>query len=197
MSDQQDPFEQLLDLVVYAPLGLLLSARDLVPTLAEKGRRHLGPQATAARMVGEIAVTQGQRGVEHLVQKGRRQAGHLVGGLFPGATRPAPGGPPPTGDPGNGSAAPAPPAPRTRDRRPAPSAAPGPTGAATTAGAQAAPAPDVSELAIPGYDTLSASQVVQRLEGLTPDQLNAVRAYEQAGRARKTVLSRIAQLTGR
>ena len=184
MTDRQDPFEQLLDLVVYAPLGLLLSARDLVPTLAEKGRRHLGPQATAARMVGEMAVNQSQRGVEHLARKGRREAGQLLGDLFPDATRRPPGGPPRTTDGSNGSTAPAPPS-------------SGPAGGAVrAAGAPADPGPDVSSLAIPGYDTLSASQVVQRLAGLTPEQLDAVRAYEQAGRARKTVLSRIAQLRG-
>jgi hypothetical protein len=43
---------------------------------------------------------------------------------------------------------------------------------------------------------LSASQVVPRLEGLSADDLEAVRAYEQATRARKTVLTRISQLRG-
>ncbi len=41
---------------------------------------------------------------------------------------------------------------------------------------------DPAELAIPGYDTLSASQIVQRLPGLSPDELEAVRLYELAGR---------------
>jgi hypothetical protein len=49
-------------------------------------------------------------------------------------------------------------------------------------------------LGIPGYDSLSASQVVQRLPGLSAEELEAVRAYEQAGRGRKTVLLRVAQL---
>ena len=194
MSDQQDPFEQLLDVVVCAPLGLLLSARDLVPRLAEKGRQHLGPRATAARMVGEMAVNQGQRGVEHLVRRGRREAGHLFADRSPGPTGRAPASSAPTGETGNGSA---PPAPSSRARpaaRDVSVAAPAQIG---DAGAPATTRPDVSELAIPGYDTLSASQVVQRLEGLTPDQLEAIRSYEQARRGRKTVLNRIAQLTGR
>lgn len=186
MSDRQDPFEQLLDLVVYAPLGLVLSARDLIPTLAERGRRHLGPQATAARMVGELAVSQGQRGVEHLARKGRRQAEQLLTDLLPGGPARRPASEPPGGDGSNGSSAP-PSSP--------PVAGAGRPGEATSA--PPVPRPDASELAIPGYDTLSASQVVQRLEGLTPAELDAVRAYEQAGRARKTVLTRIAQLTGR
>ncbi len=49
-------------------------------------------------------------------------------------------------------------------------------------------------LAIPDYDSLSASQVVPRLAGLTTDELEAVRRYETAHRARRTILGRVAQL---
>ena len=53
------------------------------------------------------------------------------------------------------------------------------------------------ELAIPAYDSLAASQVVQRLDGLTGLELEAVRRYEVAHRARKTVLGKITQLQRR
>jgi hypothetical protein len=56
------------------------------------------------------------------------------------------------------------------------------------------PSPDEADLPIPGYDSLSASQVVQRLPGLSADELEAVRSYEAARRGRKTVLLRVAQL---
>ena len=56
------------------------------------------------------------------------------------------------------------------------------------------PGPSVESLAIPGYDTLSASQVVQRLGGLSADELEAVRAYEESSRKRKTILARVEQL---
>ena len=49
-------------------------------------------------------------------------------------------------------------------------------------------------LAIPDYDSLSASQVVPRLAGLTSEELEAVRRYEAAHRARRTILGRVAQL---
>jgi hypothetical protein len=188
VADEQDRFEQLLDVLVYAPLGLVLSARDLVPTLAERGRRHLGPQATAARMVGEMAVSQGQRGVEHLVRRGRTQAEQLLSDVVGRAAALAGDGDrrPPGDHVGTGTTV-APPPPS--------SGSPPPATAARAPAAQRAP--EVADLAIPGYDTLSASQVVQRLEGLTPGQLEAVRSYEEAGRARKTVLSRIAQLMAR
>ena len=193
MTDQQDPLEQLLDLLVYAPLGLALTARDIVPNLAEKGRRHFGPQATAARLVGKLATRQGQREAERLVGNARRQVEQLLGDLFP-PPRPRTDDPaPPAGDATNGSRPSTAPPPR-------PDAPGAGAGASSSAGPVAAPGPpagpDVSELAIPGYDTLSASQVVQRLEGLTPDELETVRAYEQARRGRKTVLNRISQLKG-
>jgi hypothetical protein len=67
------------------------------------------------------------------------------------------------------------------------------------------PSPDVvpsserveQALGIPDYDSLSASQVVPRLAGLSQDELEAVRAYETANRGRRTVLSKIAQLQAR
>jgi hypothetical protein len=159
MTSRDRPGEQLLDLLVYAPLGLLLEARDLVPKLAEKGRQRMGGQVTVARMIGEMAVRQGQRRAETIVNRLREQS--------------------------SGSAA-APDPPATNGHGPIP-AAPAPA---------AGPVPDAASLAIPGYDTLSASQVVPRLEGLTPAELEAVRAYEVATRGRKTVLTRIDQLRG-
>jgi len=49
-------------------------------------------------------------------------------------------------------------------------------------------------LAIPGYDSLSASQVVQRLEGLSPAELEEVRVHEATHRQRRTILHRVEQL---
>ena len=76
---------------------------------------------------------------------------------------------------------------------------------ATAAAAAEAPATAASQwsagdagpalnLAIPEYDTLSASQVVRRLDGLGPDELDAVRRHESAGRMRRTILHRVEQL---
>ena len=54
-----------------------------------------------------------------------------------------------------------------------------------------------ASLAIPDYDGLSASQVVNRLAGLSPVELENVQLYEAAHRGRKTILSKVAQLQGR
>ena len=81
--------------------------------------------------------------------------------------------------------------------RPAPAvAAPPPPAAATTEQQATAvePGPPVDELPIPSYDSLSASQVVPRLASLASDELELLRRYEAAGRARRTILNRIAQL---
>jgi hypothetical protein len=61
------------------------------------------------------------------------------------------------------------------------------------------PAPDAADAATLGaaladYDTLSASQVVRRLESLGPEELRAVQRYEAATRNRRTILNRAGQL---
>jgi hypothetical protein len=61
------------------------------------------------------------------------------------------------------------------------------------------PAPDPAdgalvEQALAGYDTLSASQVVRRLESLGPDELRAVHRHEASHRNRRTILNRTSQL---
>jgi hypothetical protein len=60
-------------------------------------------------------------------------------------------------------------------------------------------APDADDAATLGaaladYDTLSASQVVRRLDGLGPEELRAVQRYESATRHRRTILNRASQL---
>lgn len=50
-------------------------------------------------------------------------------------------------------------------------------------------------LAIDDYESLAASQVVTRLDGLTADELAAVHTFESANRARRTILGKIDQLS--
>ena len=77
-------------------------------------------------------------------------------------------------------------------------AAPAAAATQTSAPVVSSPAhgPGAAELAITDYDSLSASQVVPRLEGLSDAELASVRDYEAAHRGRKTILSKIAQLQG-
>ncbi len=178
--------EAALDLLVFAPLGLALSARDAVAGLAEKGRARVAPQLNLARSVGEMAVRQGSREAERLVrpfvEQAMSQACRVLGDRMPGWTKPVP----PAGT--------APPS-ATVITPGAPEPGAPPAGEDNLWTPEEGPEPlDSSHLAVPGYDTLSASQVIARLEGLTPEELREVAAHERAGRGRRTILNRIEQL---
>ncbi len=54
---------------------------------------------------------------------------------------------------------------------------------------------DANSLAIPGYDSLAASQVIQRLNDLSDEQLKLVEDYELSHRQRRTILAKLAQLS--
>ncbi|HVF75760.1 MAG TPA: hypothetical protein VM938_11980 [Acidimicrobiales bacterium] len=171
MTDEKGPLDQALDLFVYAPFGFALAARDELPKLVEKGRATLDPQLTMARMIGQFALTQGQKEAEKAVKQAVDMLGDVLG-------RPTP--PPlPADEPAAG---------------PAPAPAPAPRAPKAAKAATNGSGPSAEHLAIPGYDALAASQVVQRLAGLSVEELEAVRAYEEATRHRKTILTRVAQL---
>ena len=51
MNDEENLGEQLLDLLVYAPIGLLLEAKDLIPKLADRGRG----QVALTQLAGKVA----------------------------------------------------------------------------------------------------------------------------------------------
>ncbi len=157
-DEHKGPKERLLDLFVYGPAGLALTAAEEFPKLVDKGRHRVEGQLHAARLVGQFAV-----------QMGRRQVEQTVGDLV--SRREA--------EPGAGAAPPA--------SEPAP--ARGVTTALSPNGTMAS-----SALGIPGYDSLSASQVVHRLGGLLPAELEAVRQHEVAHRHRRTILNRVEQL---
>jgi hypothetical protein len=195
MSDDHDeapaksPVEHAVEVFVYAPVGLLFEGSTILPQLVEKGRS----QVTMARMMGQFAVTQGRTEAEKAAQKVGLQALDLLARLGQ-----SPNGHPPLGpEPEAAAAAPpvATPAPEVDDG-PAAGATPS-EGTSTGADADAAPVLehiDPATLAIPDYDGLSASHVVNRLAGLSAAELEAVRRYEAANRGRKTILSKVAQL---
>jgi hypothetical protein len=197
MTDERSPIEAALDLLVYAPLGLAATAAEQFPKLAAKGRAQVEGRITVARMVGQLAVAQGRKEVERRLGQGARPPA-------------SPNGVTGSGDGGSQDRPAVPttglrrvePAENVEDRWPHdpedPVAAPAGAGSSAAAGDVLghASSPDAAALAIPGYDSLSASQVVQRLAGLSRQELAAVGEYEAAHRARRTVLTRISQLQG-
>ncbi len=193
-ADPRSPLDHALDLVVFAPVGLALTAKDELPGLIEKGRQRLGSQVVLARMVGQLAAAQGQR-----VARRRPWSSQMTTAAGPDRwlcrqrwPRPGPARRRrlPMGSV-RGTATEAPGAGRHVGHcrwSTADGAEPGPPRRSTM------PAPGVDTLAIPGYDSLAASQVVQRLAGLSGPELEAVRRYELAMRGRRTILSKVAQL---
>lgn len=157
--DARKVAEAALDVFVYAPVGLALEAKELLPKLAERGRNHV----VLARLGARFAMQKAESEAEKLLAK--LQA------------------PPDEGDPVG-----APPGSPTASS-PRPNA---------THVVVAEPPPRTARasksLAIPAYDTLSASQVVPRLDALRPSELEAIKRHELAHRGRRTILSRIAQL---
>lgn len=57
--------------------------------------------------------------------------------------------------------------------------------------------PDVSSLALADYDHLSSAQIVGKLDGLTAAERRTIERYERAGRHRRTILGKLAQLEER
>jgi hypothetical protein len=187
-ADSKSPAERVLDLTVYAPLGLALAVSESFPDLVRKGRSRLGPQIGLARTVGQFAVQQGFRQFRGLVAQRPPfpfwnpfgQGNHQ--GPARAATKPSEPADNSNGRSNHSSAATTVTPPRSAPRT------------ARAPGAARDESLAAAHLAIPSYDTLSASQVVQRLAGLSREEVEAVRAYEAATRGRRTILARAEQL---
>jgi hypothetical protein len=187
MSEPKDKIEQTLEVLLYAPIGVGLYLKEMGPTFVARGRaeidrRHSQVQqrTTTAKSIGQVAVGFGvpmvRQRVGREVDSARQRAQSFLG-VIGGVS---------LSDPA--------PVVRSVPTPPEPSVDEAPITRPPTNGAS--PAGDASDtLAIPGYDALSASQVVERLAGLTPEELESVRAYESAHRNRRTILGKIDQIS--
>jgi hypothetical protein len=188
VAEERPVYETLLDYFFYAPLGAATVFVEQAPRFAEVGRERVEKRIAVAALIGKFAVAEARRRLEAAPSgQPREQA------------RPSePQARPPLVTPrGATPATPAPtavPVPVTRGHerapRPKPASRRVPSGPADSAGNVPG-----RELPIPAYDTLAASQVVERLASLTPSELETVRKHESATRRRRTVLHRIAQLS--
>ncbi len=192
MTDHKDRIAHTLEVLIYAPIGAGLYLRDMGPTFvnmfvargrAEIDRRQaqIEQRTTTARSIGQVATAFGvpmvRQRVEREVGTARQRAQTLLGSIA-------------GSDPVNG-------APAARPEQSAPAPAPKSTKApaATARPADANGSGADSDLPIPGYNSLSASQVVERLAGLSAGELEAVRAYEATNRKRRTILGKIDQIS--
>lgn len=175
MDDDQLPVERLLELAVFAPIGLALTLHDRVPGEFRRRRQALENRVQLARMIGQFAVQQGRAEMARQVQARTAHGG-------------TPSEPVPTpsdvtrhaGPPADGGSTPV-----------SPSGSAAPTLVPATVGD---PSTSAEELPIAGYEALAAMQVVQRLGSLRPDELELVRQFETSHRARRTVLAKVEQL---
>lgn len=172
---ERTPLDEALDLFVYAPVGLALTAAEELPRIVERGREVLGSRVDLARVLGRVAINQGRVELSRIASQWNDLNTIFRSGVV--NTKPTP----------------------RRDDAPAPvhDSAPAPKSTETTSAppraAKRAPAAPAT-LGIPGYESLSASQVVARLDGLTATQLAAVKEYESTTRRRRTILGRISQI---
>jgi hypothetical protein len=175
------PLRRTLDLCLFAPVGAAVTLAEELPDLIEKGRRRVELQVGNARVVGRFVVHKGRRDlagrIEDILNNGV-EAARAEEAAERRATEAA------AADEARGTASAAP-------------AAPVAPVSPVAAAAQSTPDPVAAatvQRALADYDTLSASQVVRRLESLGQEDLRAVQRYEASHRNRRTILNRASQL---
>jgi hypothetical protein len=158
MAEDRAPLGHVLDIVLYAPVGLFTLAQRELPELIAAGKTRVDNQITLARFIGKMAVRQGTNEFKRRMRNAE-EARTAVPIL------------------------------ETEASVLSITAAAADTTARDTAAAV--------DLPIEGYDSLAASQVVQRLGSLDGFELEAIRQYEELNRTRRTILGKIAQLQAR
>lgn len=173
-QDEVNPLDVLVDLFVYAPVGLLYEYEEVLPKLIKRGKS----QVQLARVLGQMAVSGRRSDVEAgdvaaaastLAARAITELGALVGL-----------------------------APEQRPAEPAPSSTRAPSEPeAADEIIDVEPGGPVEEpMPIANYDDLKAREIIPLLDSLSPAQRAIVRAHEEAGRARKTVLAKLDRLDG-
>lgn len=162
-----NPLDTLLSVFVYAPIGFLLDARQLVPQLTTRGRQ----QVELLKVAAKFAVAKGKLDAEHKLRSARRPVPPNAAAESPAAQ----------------ASEPSPPA----RSRPTPAGRPAAKRAARPAakGSNSPARPPIAS-----YDTLSATQILPRLPALSRRDLAVVEHYERTHRGRRTILGRIEQL---
>jgi len=164
MAEDRDPLRQLIDVAVYAPIGLLTLAQRELPQLVAAGKTRVDNQITIAKFVGKMAIRQGKKQFD-------KRLGDANTTVEPDVLA-SPLADEPNHD-GDAESLPA---------------------AIIEAVAHSPVLVEADALPIEGYDSLAASQVVLRLGSLTPAELDAIEHYESNHRARRTILGKITQI---
>ena len=217
MADDKAPVEKAVDLFVYAPVGVALYVRDMLPSMmgifVSRGKRevqshlpgHKPVPPTPPPVPPEVKRRIDESmGVAKYMAEGGLGVARDVAGSGIGVAREVAGSALAQflAMRANGTPLAEEAAARLADEvaasDPAPASAAAPAPAPAPAAAEMSWQTDVpaaEALPIPDYDELSASQVVERLEGLDRESLDAIRRYETEHRGRNTILGKIAQLS--
>jgi hypothetical protein len=185
--------ERLLDLAVYAPVGVFVTLRDDLPKHIKQGRQALENRVQLARFIGQLAVQQGRKEIAKRLDEAARQraAAHQPTDADTDADADAAAAAPGVATSSHAATS----VDDATSGDDAEGAVTGALAAAVTDVVEAADAAlDASTLPIAEYQSLAAIHVVQRLATLAADELEQVRRFEAAHRARRTILAKIAQL---
>jgi hypothetical protein len=193
MAEEQkepNPIDQLVDLFVYAPVGLLYEYEEVFPKLVKRGKS----QVQLARVVGQLALRGRRASVDlddvagvagTLLNRAITEFGTMVG-LAPDQQAAArPDAPPPPAPP-----PPPPPAPMAEIE--ATDDADDADDADESDAAEDEPAS--RPLPIANYDDLTAREIIPLLDALSDEQRETIRAHEASSRSRKTVLAKLDRL---
>lgn len=199
---ENDAVDKALRLFVYAPLGVAAYLRDSAPSLltvfVARGQREVaGVRRAVEDRLGmtqpEPAPTPPLQRVADGIGRLASQAGSVVVGVARPVVDAATAVASSSGAPSNGEAMHW----KSADAR-------GKAGAGTGTATEDAVATGTTDptnttgatdLPITEYDGLSATQIIDRLDGLSRGALERIRVYELAHRARRTILATIDQLT--
>ncbi len=187
MPEKKKLQDKFADAGVYFPVGLYLLGKQEIPKITEKGRSFVSNQLTMAKTIGEFAVTFGSGEAEKRLLAQVRKLGIRWGDHPKTASGSSQESKLSVNDLSSDGAG-------TNSSGESPSFVENGKHVVSGNGKQISKA-SAQELAIPGYDSLSASQVVQRLEGLSKNDLTALIEYEKATRARSTILNKAIALS--
>jgi len=164
--------KELKKLTIYFPLGALKLASDFRKRAIEVGKAEFENQLNTSKAMGELAVNYGLPQVKAEVEKYLGLINPLKA-ILPKKTS---------------QTTPNPEEKQIGQRRFL-------NGSETALDGNLAQHSNL-DFPIPDYDSLAASQVINRLESLSKDELETIASYEMSHRQRRTILSKIAQLQG-
>ena len=199
---QEDELKRLIDYAVYAPVGIVISVAEALPKAVETGRAVIESRTAMAKFIGKMAVDFAGAQAKSQVDDLRKQVTSTVSSLLPepwgdlakfifGDSEP---------DSTSSGVPEAAHLPNERDLPDPTQAIPNNKTADEALNDEAAADPkinvDTVESVIPNYATLSATQIVKKLDLLSTGELTLVVEFERGHRGRKTIIAKAETLMG-